>query len=81
MLFATAQNALAIVMGEKLLPFNLPRFGSHIAIVIGRRLSAGQLREQAFSIDLANPLRVRCGLQNFFACLFIHTLMIMKNQK
>jgi len=56
MLFTPTQNALAIVMGEKLLPFNLPGFRPYIPVVIGRWLSASQLRYQAFSIHLANPL-------------------------
>ena len=81
MLFAPTQNALAIVMGEKLLPLNLPGFGSYIPVVIGRRISLGQLCQQAFSIHLANPLRMRRGLQNFLSRLFVHALMIMKKQK
>ena len=48
-------------------------------VVIGRWISLGQLRQQAFSIHLANPLRVRCGLQDFLSRLFVHKLMIMKN--
>ncbi len=79
MFFASAQNALAIVMREKFLPFDLPCFGSDIAVVIERRRDAGQLDAHAFGVEFANPLRTRCGLQNFCACLFVHNTMIKKN--
>ena len=77
MVFAAAQGALAVEVGEEFSPFDLPRLGSHISVVIDRGRGAMQLGAQAFVVEFANA--GRCGLQNFCARLFGHKIMIIKN--
>ena len=79
MVFAAAQGALAVEVGEEFSPFDLPRLGSHILVVIDRGRGAMQLGAQAFVVEFANAGCVRCGLQNFCARLVGHKTMIIKN--